>query len=334
MKSKILFLFALSIGLTQFMFGQNIPVSAQLAPTGYLIGPNDVLKISVLGEPQFEVLSATVDEDGRIQIPFSEEGLMAKCHTEKQLKGDVVQLLKKYLKDPQVSVNVIDRKSRPPATVFGEIRTPMQVGLTRPTRLLELISFAGGVTEDAGGMIQVYRMQRPVCGQEATDSDWVSENTQDSEFVPSRMYSLSSLRLGRDEANPVINPGDVVVVQRALPVYITGEVGAPQGVYIKEEGLSLSEALAKIGGVKKEAKTKDIKVYRLKPNSKERDTISANLNLIKKGEQKDLMLEPYDIVEVNHTTKPIGQIVFETLTGVGRTALSGFGQGLPQKVLY
>lgn len=333
MKSKILFLFAFSICLTQFAFGQNAPVNLQ-APRGYLVGPGDVLKISVLGEPQFDVPQATVDEDGKIQIPFSDEGVVAKCRTEKQLKADIGQLLSKYLKNPQVSVNVTQRNSRPPATVFGEIRSPQQVTLARKTRLLDLISFAGGVTEDAGGMIQVYRMRQPMCSEEKVDSDWAAETSPNSDFVPSRMYSYSSLRKGSDEANPVIYPGDVIIVHKALPVYITGEVSLPQGVYIKEGGLSLTEAIAKIGGIKPEAKTKDVKIYRLKPDSKDREIISVNYDLIKKGTQKDMMLEPYDIIEVDKSKKSIAQIAFETVTGLGRTALTGFGAGLPQRILY
>jgi polysaccharide export outer membrane protein len=332
MKSKILFLFVLSICLAQFTFGQTIPVDVQ-TPRGYLVGPNDVLKISVLGEPQFEVLQATVDEDGKIQIPFSDEGVMAKCRTEKQLKADISQLLSKYLKNPQVSVNVLQRNNRPPAIVFGEVRQPMQYTLTRRTRLLDLISSSGGVTEDAGGIIQVYRLQAPMCSEEKIDSDWTAE-MQNSEVVPSRMYSYSNLRKGSDEANPIINPGDVIVVHKALPVYITGEVNSPQGVYIKEGGLSLMEAVGKISGIKPEAKTKDIKIYRLKPNSKDRDIISVNFDLIKKGKEKDVMLEPYDIVEVDKSKKSIKQIAFEMATGLGRTALTGIGGSIPNRILY
>jgi len=334
MKSKVLFLFVISLCLAQFAFGQqNTTVSVQ-TPRGYLVGPNDVLKISVLGEPQFEVQMATVDEDGKIQIPFSDEGVMAKCRTEKQLKADISQLLSKYLKNPQVSVNVLERKSRPPAIVFGEVRLPQQFILTRKARLLNLISASGGVTEDAGGIIQVYRLQPPLCSEERADSDWGAETEEGDEYVPSRMYSYSSLRKGTEEANPIINPGDVIVVHKALPVYITGEVGSPQGVYIKEGGLSLMEAIGKISGIKPEAKTKDIKIYRLKPNSKDRDIISVNFDLIKKGKQKDVMLEPYDIVEVDKSKKSIKQIVFEMATGLGRTALTGVSAGIPNKVLY
>ncbi len=72
----------------------------------------------------------------------------------------------------------------------------------------------------------------------------------------------------------------------------------------------------------------------MKPNSKDRDIISVNFDLIKKGKQKDVMLEPYDIVEVDKSKKSIKQIVFEMATGLGRTALTGVSAGIPNKVLY
>lgn len=336
MKFKILFLFALSICLAQFAFGQDAAKVNLPTPGGYLVGPGDVLRISVLNEQEFNVPLATVDEDGKVYIPFSEEGVVVKCRSEKQLKADFAGLLSRYLKNPQVSVNVVERNSRPPATVFGEVRAPQQVTLTRKTRLLDVISFSGGVTEDAGGIIQVYRLQKPLCGEQTEDSEWTADaaQTEDGEFIPSRMYSYSGLRKGSNEANPVIYPGDVIVVHKALPIYITGEVGAPQGVYIKEGGLSLTEAIAKIGGIRPTAETKNIKIYRLKPNSKDRDTISVNYNLIKQRQQSDVMLEPYDIVEVDKSKKSIAQIALEMVTGISRTALSGIGAGLPNRILY
>ena len=132
----------------------------------------------------------------------------------------------------------------------------------------------------------------------------------------------------------MIIPGDIIIILKAAPVYITGEVLAPQGLYLKENGLSLTEAIAKIGGVGREAKTKNIKIYRLKANSKDRDIIAVNYDLIKKGEQKDVMLEPYDIVEVDKASKSIGQTILEIVTGAGRTGISAVTQGLGTRVLY
>jgi polysaccharide export outer membrane protein len=293
----------------------------------YLVGPGDVITGKVLGEEQFD-FTATIDEDGKIEVPFFEQPIMAKCRSERELRTDVTKLLSKYLRNPLVSVRITERKSRPPATIYGEVKTPQQVVLTRKATLLELLSFSGGVTENAGGMIQVFRTQTPICSDNTKDNDWIAENG--GLDVPSRIYSLSSLRQGLDEANPIIYPGDVVVVQKAAPVYITGEVRLPTGIFLKEGGLSLSQAVAMVGGVNREAKTKDIKIYRQKANSKDREVISANYDLIKKGTQKDVMLEPYDIVEVDKAKKSLKDIVL----GIILKTADVIPQALPTRILY
>ena len=316
MKVRVLSLFVLALSLFQISFGQltSVPSTTEVKKVdGYMIGPGDVVEVKVYDDDQLNFVS-TVDEDGKIQVPFFDDGITAKCRTEKQLRADVAQLLSKYLKKPEISIRVTERKSRPPVTVSGEVKLPGQVDLKRPVRLLELISFSQGVTEDTNGMIQVFRTTPPMCSDADAENSWKEASTNGLD-VPSRMYSLTSLQQGRDEANPIIIPGDVVVVMKAAPVYITGEVRQPVGLYLKEGGLSLTQAIAMVGGVNREAKVKDIKIYRLKPNSKDRDVISANIDLIKKGEQKDLMLEPYDIVEVNKSKKKIWEIALELATG-------------------
>ena len=330
MNFRVIFIFAIVVCASVATFAQTAPVDPLSLDIqkGYLVGPGDEITGKVLGEPQFDFV-ATVDENGKIEIPFFDKPLMAKCLSERDLRTEVTKLLSRYLKSPQISLRVTQRNSRPPATIYGEVGKPGQVVLTRRTTLLELLSFSGGATDDAGGMIQVFRTQPPICSEGSADADWTAGSD-----VPSRLYSLSNVKLGLDTANPQIYPGDVIVVQKASPVYITGEVTTPQGIYLKEGGMSLSEAIAKIGGVRREAKTKDIKIYRLKANSKDREIITANYDQIKKGTQKDIMLEPYDIVEVDKAKKSIAQTVFELVTGTARSAIGGFGTALPTRVLY
>src|SRR5688572_13917444 len=220
--------------------GQTVPVKLDVQKS-YLVGPGDVVTVKVLGEDEFNFV-ATIDQNGTIEVPFFDKPVSANCLSERELRGEVAKLLSRYLKSPQLSVSV-DRKSRPPATVYGEVRTPQQIVLTRRATLIELLSFSGGVTDDAGGMIQIFRTQAPVCEADIAEADW-AKGTSGALDVPSRMYSLSAVKAGSDEANPVIYPGDVIVVQKAAPVYITGEVIAPQAIYLKEGGLSLSEAIA------------------------------------------------------------------------------------------
>ncbi len=343
MKRNIFLYAILMLGLLQTISAQEaivVPSAPALAVTnaapaesrGYLLGPGDMIKTQVLGEEQFN-FTAAVDENGMIEVPFLEQPVVAMCKNEREMRVEVTKVLSKYLRTPQVSLQVTDRKSRPPVIVYGEVRQPQQVTLMRKARLLELISAAGGVTEDAGGMIQVFRQQAPICAEPELVAEW-NEQLKNSAGTVLNMYSYSNLRMGSEEANPVVNPGDVIIVQKAAPVYFTGEVKAAQGVHIPEGGLSLVQAIAMVGGFNKEAKTKDIKIYRLKPDSKDRTMIAVNYDLIKKGQQKDVMLEPYDIVEVDKSKKSILQVALEIATGVGRTAVTGIGSSLPQRVLY
>jgi len=331
MKLNFLFVVIISLFVSGAVSAQDVPVNMQLAK-GYLLGPGDEITGKVLGEPDFDFV-ATVTDEGTIEVPFYNKPLTAKCLTERQLRSDVTALLQKFLKAPQLSLRVTDRKSRQPATIYGEVRSPQQVILMRKATLVEILAFSGGVTEDAGGMIQVFRTQPPLCSGYGEDSDWKA-TVGDPTDVPSRMYSLASVKMGKDDANPVIYPGDVVVVLRAKPVYITGEVLAPQGVYLKEEGLSLSEAIAKVGGVRREAKTKDIKVFRQKPNSKEREVLTANYDLIKQGKQKDILLEPYDIVQVDTAKDNIAQTILKFAVGAGKTLVSSGANSLGYRVMY
>lgn len=310
--------------------GQNVPVDLQAAK-GYMLGPGDVVKGVVSGDEQYN-FTATVDEDGKIAVPFAVEPIMAKCRTEMELRSQVIVLLAKYLRNPQISIQATERKVAP-VTVYGEVYRPEQFILGRKKSLGEVIAFAGGAKEEAGGLVQVFRTQPPMCTDPADESNWKA-NVNDPTDVPSRSFSLAEIKMGKMEANPTIYPGDVVVVQKAAPVYITGEVVAPQGIYLKEEGLSLTEAIAKIGGVRREAKTKDIKIYRLKANSKDREVISANYDLIKKGTQKDIVLQPYDIIEVDKAKDSILTAVFKLAIGASKTIITSGASSAGYRVLY
>ena len=332
MKMKFLLFFILAFGSFHAVLAQDTAPAQDPAlvqtedERGYLIGPGDKIEGKVLGEPDFN-FEATIDEDGKFQVPFFEKGIMATCRTEKELRADVSQLLSTYLRNPQVSVRVTTRNSRPPATIYGEVRKPQEIILRREATLLEILSVAGGETEKAGGLIQVTRTKPPLCS-EGNEEDWLANENN----VPSRHYSLTSLRSGRVDSNPIIYPGDIIVVPEAAPVYVVGEVNLiGKEILVPDTGLPLTQAISQAGGPRREAKTKDVKIYRQVPNSPNPKIISVNYDLIRKGEQADVMLEPYDIVEFDKSKKGIGEIILDLATGGARTLVQ---QSLPQRVLY
>lgn len=294
---------------------QVTPVT--LSPQGYMLGPGDVISIKTLGEPSFDVEALTIDEDGKVLIPYFDLPLTAKCKTERGLQAEVVQAWSKYLRNPQVSVRVTQRNSRPPVSVYGEVRgQAQQFNLTRRVYLLELISYAGGVTEKSSGLVQVFRTRPPMCG-ESQSAEWkVEEGDGSGLSVPSRIFSLASLSRGEEEANPEIVPGDIIVVAKAAPAYVVGEVMKPGEISLPDGGLPLTQAVAMASGITREAKTKTVKIYRRKVGSATPEVIVANFDEIRKGTQKDLVLQPFDIVEVGKAPKSFADYLIEFATGI------------------
>jgi protein involved in polysaccharide export with SLBB domain len=298
----------------------------------YLIGPGDDVEVKVMGESQFD-FKATIDDEGMLQVPFFETRLDAKCRMEKDLRNDVAKLMAKYLKTPVVSLRVTDRKSRPPTSVYGEVKNPQGVILVRRTHLLELLTFVGGVTEDAAGSVQLIRTQTPPCP--AMVEDGTLAKGPDGSPAP-QSYSISEIKSGKMEFNPFVYPGDAVIVQKAPPVYIIGEVRVPQGIHLMESGTSLTQAIAMVGGLTREAKTSSVRVYRLKTGGKtgERETLNADLKLIKEQKQVDIILQSNDIVEVDRAKDSLALSILKIAAGMAKSTATSFSNQAGYRVLY
>jgi polysaccharide export outer membrane protein len=313
------------------------PAPAQATPAdaallhGYTLGAGDQVAGGALGEIGYDFVT-TVDEDGLIKVPFiPDKMIVAQCRTEREIQADIETEIKKYVREPHFSFRIVEKHSRPPVTVSGEIVKPMEITLTRPRTLIEILSLAGGLKEEASGQIQVTRPKTPMCMAENDPDNWKADSS-------SRTYSYASIKLGNNDSNPTIYPGDAVNIVKAPPVYINGEVVAGQGVYLKESGLSLTEALGMVGGHRPDADIKRIEIYRLKagsgPTSKDRDLIAANIKLIREGKQKDIMLQPYDIVLVGKAKKSVGLMIAEVALNAGKTLATGFANATPYRVIY
>ncbi len=271
MKFRVLTFFFLVVWLAGAIRAQdrlqNPPVSVQPTTVDnqgigkYLLGPGDVLDVKVFGHQELSTM-VDVDSDGNISsLPFIETPIRAKCRTEKEIQHDITVAYTRLLKAPQVSVRIAERKSRQPVAVWGAVRQPTRIPLVRKVRLNEVMAASGGITERASGTIQILHTEPLMCPGPGEE---VEAATIDGTNVPIQIVKIADLKVGKPEANPLIRPGDYIIVTEAEPIYITGSVVAPQGVYARDQ-LTLSIALAMVGGVKKEAKTSEISIHRLKP---------------------------------------------------------------------
>ena len=139
------------------------------------------------------------------------------------------------------------------------------------------------------------------------------------------------------QANPVIRPGDYVIVTEAEPVYITGSVVAPQGIFLRDQ-LTLSRALAMVGGTRKEAKLSDVRVYRQKPGATDQEMIRVDYSAIKKNQKADFFLQPFDVVEVPESgifsASRIGQTLIGAASGSLGSIFSQGGSSIANRVIY
>ncbi|HET9478505.1 MAG TPA: polysaccharide biosynthesis/export family protein, partial [Pyrinomonadaceae bacterium] len=230
----------------------------------YLLGPGDVLDIRVFGQPDLSTPAAQIDGDGNLSsLPFLETPIPAKCRTDKQVQKDIAVAYSKLIKNPQVSVRIAERNSRQPATVFGAVRQSSRIEMKRKVRLNELIAVSGGFTERASGTIQILHTEPLMCPEPGEEEE---AKPIDGTRIPLQIVKISELRAGKAEANPVIRPGDYVLVTEAEPVYVTGAVVSPSGIYLRDQ-LTLTRALAMVGGARKEAKLSEVMIYRQTPGS-------------------------------------------------------------------
>ena len=301
-------------------------------PKGQLYGPGDEISGKVIGEPDYNFV-AVVDENGRIEIPFADAPLIAQCKTEKALKEEISVYLAKYLVDPKWTLRT-EKRIRPEVTVFGEVNTKSKIELTRRATLLEMMALAGGASENAGDVVQVYRPRRPSCSGEKDPNDWKPESGDLSE-VPSRTYTLKAMSEGLDSDNPVIIPGDVIFVPQASPIYVVGEVVRPGPLLLKKQGgTTLFQAIALAQGPNPQAKTKDIKIYRKKPGSIEPEVISKNLDQIKTGKQPDMFLKPEDIIVLDKTKKSLALVIAEFAIGAAKQVVQSAANTGGVRVIY
>jgi polysaccharide export outer membrane protein len=301
----------------------------------YLLGPGDVIDLRVFNDTQFNGMYV-VNDEGTIEIPFIEKPVPAQCRTDREIKADVVKALSKYLVKPQVSLHVSEMRSRPPAVVFGAVRAPSRVQMQRKAHLLDILAFAGGVTDGAGANIQIFHPEPLLCpGQEEEDvaKPLATVAPKDATDIRYDLYSLADLKAGRPEANPLIHPGDIIIVPEAAPVYVTGAVRQPTGIYLRD-GMSLMTAIAMVGGLTPDAKADTITIWRKKSGSVEPEKLVVNFNDIRKERAKDIALQAYDIIDVKDNSRSAKSVLRGMLMGGATTGVMGTVSTLPYRILY
>lgn len=330
--------------------GGGAPTASDVENQGgrrYRVGPGDLLDVRVFGQPDLNS-TVEVDEDGNISsLPFIEDPLPAKCRNEKEIQKTITDAYSKYIVKPRVSVRVLERRSRQPASIFGAVRTPRSMALSRRIRLHELLASAGGITASASGTIQIMHTEAELCPEPEDIADnLLAKNSGASSTTNStadgdaktpikepgigdlRIIQINTLKNGFGSEDPYIRPGDIVIVTEGLPVFVTGLVVQPGPIVLKDR-MTLRQAIAMTGGPQRMAKS-EVYIYRRREGQNGVEPLKFDYDDIKRGKATDPLLEPYDIIDVGRSSTFSGKGLAELFRGM---ATSTIGMA-PQRVIY
>jgi polysaccharide export outer membrane protein len=242
---------------------QAAPASAN-DPALYMVGPNDVLNITVFNQPQMSGKFA-VESDGTLAFPLV--GRVAVGGLSIRAVEDEVRrrLSAGYLTDPRVSVTVEQYRSQQ-IFVMGEVRQPGSLQFTGAMTLIEALARAGSTTDRAGSEAMIVRPTREPVAPAAQ-----APNNPGSETI---RVNLQSLQAGGLSQNVALRAGDTIFVPRAATVFVSGQVKSA-GEYVLRPGMTVRQALALAGGVTDRGSTRRIQIVR-QVDGKE-VTMGANL---------------------------------------------------------
>ncbi len=229
----------------------------------YVIGPRDVLKITVWGQDDLS-RNYNVSAEGTIVFPLLGE-LRAAGLTETQLGQRVAELLEKdYLVNPQVLVAVAEYRSKK-VLVLGEADKPGSYPLMGETTILEIVSQAGGFGKAAGKQLLLLRPEQRVASA-----------GQGLAGTSMRRLNIDKIQAGDTAENVQVEDGDTIFIPKANAFFVLGEVNKA-GTYALEKETTVLEALSIAGGFTPKAAPAGTKVIRKLPDGRQ-ETISVDMS--------------------------------------------------------
>lgn len=217
--------------------------SAEPTLSDYLVGDGDVLKITVYDNPDLDTV-IRINTDGSIQFPLIGRVDLSGMTVAQATKQIETMLADGYLINPQVSIFIQEYRSKK-VVIMGQVKTPGVYELSGSTSLLELISKAGGLREEAGSKLTISR----TLPDDATKQKVVNIDLQ------------KLLETGSSDLNVNLMDQDNIFIGKAGMIYIIGEVKKPGG-YKYEDGETVLKAISMAGDFDLFAAKKKIRIIR------------------------------------------------------------------------
>lgn len=217
----------------------------QVRPSGLVLGPGDVLEVSIWEAPPASLFGASamdmrsgaatarvsvlpsqmVSTDGTIDVPFA-GSIQAAGRSMTDVQNAIAQRLKGKANQPQVVVRILQNATSN-VTVVGEVSNSVRMSLTaKGERLLDALAAAGGVRQPVGKM-----------SLQITRGDQV------------RIMPLERV-IASPAENVLLQPGDVITAfHQPFNLTVLGATGTNRELDFEAQGISLAQALGRAGGL-------------------------------------------------------------------------------------
>jgi polysaccharide biosynthesis/export protein len=257
------------------------------------LGPGDLLQIRVAHSPDMSEKPVRLDGQGFVTLPML--GRVQAAGSVETLTTELTRRLQPYFKNPEVSIEILETKSKPVA-VLGAVKAPGSYQIVNRPRLLDLITQAGGLDPDAGYSVRISRRREmggfPVGLVKVVESDG---------YNVAEIQVTDLITGARPEQNIPILAEDVITVPRAQLIYVVGEVRRAGGFPLRDkETLSVLKVLSLAEGLSTTAATGRARIIRGKEGN--REEIAVNVGRILSGKDADQPMQPEDILFIPSST--------------------------------
>ncbi|WP_079417652.1 SLBB domain-containing protein [Thiomonas intermedia] len=236
----------------------------------YLLGPGDIVGVTVYGHPELQAPAVQVDAQGQVVLPLL--GYVPVGGLSATAAGKAIAARLKeggFLLKPYVNV-LVDKYYSQQAVVLGAVNKPGKYVLDSGSRVTDLLALAGGVSPAGADTVILQRTQ----GGKQVDT-------------PIRLDALFS---GRAVADPAVTSGDVLYVPQAPVFYIEGEVNKP-GAYRLAPGMTLLQAVALGGGLTRRGTLGGASIHR--------DVADGKPTIERAG--ADTPIRPDDVIDIGQS---------------------------------
>jgi polysaccharide export outer membrane protein len=278
----------------------------------YVLGPNDQVLVRAPEVEEINERPFRIDAEGNVNLP-----LLGRVHaggmTVQEMETDLVRRLREYVREPQVIITVVQFRSEPVFFV-GAFKNPGIYPLAGRRTLVEMLTAIGSLQPNASRHIKVTRR-----------AEYGAIPLPNAIVDPEKKISTVEISLGslRENVNPaediLLQPYDVISVERAEMVYMNGEVGKVGSLELGErDSISIMQALTQSGGFSRDANRSKVRVLRPIENTNRRAEIDIDVKRILEGKDNDFPLLPNDLLYVSRSYSRVvwttfGQLALQTL---------------------